>query len=145
MGNCICLKLHLQDFRYARISGGQVLASETFKSFSEPVYRKLKLEASRAAYQIVKTEYQDALLYAIIEMPTKIENPIEVWEKVEFELSGGRFDHFRSLPHPIFHSLLPISTWVSTKPVYAAAFFEFLPHLYSFYLSFYALYNCIIN
>lgn len=100
IGNLVCLKAHLDDFGYAHVSSGQVLAAVSFRSFDDPVYRKLKLDASLATFRIVETEYQNALLYAIIEMPAKIKDPIHAMEKIEFELSGGNVDHFRSLPHP---------------------------------------------
>lgn len=100
LGNLVCLKTHLEDFKYACVSSGKTLAAISFKSFNDPVYRKLKLEASRIAASMVSTEYQNALLYAIIEMPDNIVKPLQTLEKIEFELSGGNVDHFRCLPHP---------------------------------------------
>lgn len=100
IGNLVCMKADLDHFRYARISRGQVLAAVSFKSFSDPVYLKLKQDTSLTAAHLVATADQNSFLYAIIEMPINIANPLQTMEKIEFELSGGMVDLFCSLPHP---------------------------------------------
>jgi hypothetical protein len=100
LGNLVCMKVHIDDFKSEKIRQGQVIKAVSFNSFKDPVYQNLKQESPSTVSNLVATTGQDTYLYAIIEMPVSIENPFKAWKKIMSDLSGGFEDDFDCLPHP---------------------------------------------